>query len=82
MPYESNMQPHTPRCGLEKTSILTDGCQKVNSIFQITNEQFKSRRQERSRTSIYNVVLTITPPTEILRLSQAAGQNNVQFQTI
>ena len=64
LPYESNMQPHTPRCGLEKTSILTDGCQKVNSIFQITNEQFKSRRQERSRTSIYNVVLTITPPTE------------------
>ena len=55
LPYESNMQPHTPRCGLEKTSILTDGCQKVNSIFQITNEQFKSRRQERSRTSIYKV---------------------------
>ena len=26
------------------------------------------------------VVLTITPPTEILRLSQAAGQNNVQYK--
>ena len=29
LPYESNMHPPTPRCGLEKTSILTDGCRLI-----------------------------------------------------
>ena len=59
LPYESTMQPPTPRCDIKTTYLHRPVAE--NKYPYIRN---KSRRQERSRTSIYNIVLTITPPTE------------------
>ena len=50
LPYESNMQPHTPRCDIKTTYLHRPVAE--NKYPYIRN---KSRRQERSRTSIYKV---------------------------